>query len=483
MLRSACFEVPKWHAEQFAEYSKATGEVARVAKVGDAKVAGFGDGYLPETFHRLYAESPAEVPAEQRGPGAAVRARLHDLTSQLPEFETLRRQTVRDPLWSGMAATTLADQIASTLPVPKDGPAPDADAADRILDGIRDLQEQGAANEQDVAAAAGRAFAAAEGCEQQAAGIDESAVRQALRRAVASAQESIEDAKEAMAILGGAGQGSGTATSGDLGVAMAMARKVAGSPKLRKIIEMAGRLRAIARAKKSARSEYARSELAGVEPTGDVARLLPTELGAFVNASRKLDLLRRVTERNAMGYKLRGREKLGKGPIIVGLDVSGSMEQNNKDAWAKAVSLAALDIARRENRPFGVLLFNGAVVGSLYCDDPNKVPQADLLKLLSIEPHGGTNFDIPILACLDMVEQHPTFKKADVLLVTDAEIGTNPHSVEATRARAKKLDAAVYGVLINTHGEKTLAAWCDQVTRIDDVSRDSAAVDLLFDHV
>ena len=98
-----------------------------------------------------------------------------------------------------MASTAIAETVASTLPDRNpDAPPPDADAALRILDGMKDLLEQGAVGAAQVGDAAGEAFAAADGVAAQAGTLDESKVRQAMRGAIASAQEPIDDAQDAL---------------------------------------------------------------------------------------------------------------------------------------------------------------------------------------------------------------------------------------------------------------------------------------------
>ena len=55
-----------------------------------------------------------------------------------------------------------------------------------------------------------------------------------------------------------------------------------------------------------------------------------------------------------MQYLLSGNEPLGKGPLVVLLDKSGSMD-GPRDIWATALSLALLDQAHRERRPFALV--------------------------------------------------------------------------------------------------------------------------------
>jgi uncharacterized protein with von Willebrand factor type A (vWA) domain len=401
------------------------------------------------------------------------------------EVQAIRKQTLRDPLWSGMASTAIAESVASVLPERRKGqPAPDAEQALRILDGMKNLAEEGAVGDAEVGNAAGKAFAATDAVGEQAASLNESAVRQALRGAIETAQDQIDTAQQALSVLaGGAGTGSGAGGIASPAVALELARRVRNSAKLAKIIAMAGRLQATARAKRATRSEYARSELSGVEQTGDVARLLPSEMSALGDPLRATDLLRRVVERSALGYKIRGKERSARGPIVVALDISGSMH-GDKDCWAKAVVLALLDTARAEKRGFGVILFNGAVVAELLAPKAETVTPAQILDLLSNEPRGGTDFDVPVHAALDFIEKQVAFKKADVVLVTDALIGgRHLAGAAASKARADKLGANVYGVLIGAGGETALKAYCHEVARIDDVSRDTAATDLIFNKI
>jgi uncharacterized protein with von Willebrand factor type A (vWA) domain len=480
MNRERCFDVPAWHKTLWGEHAKATPEAARVGVVGDKKIAGFSDGYMPELHHRLYADNPAELPANKRSPAAAARARLHDLASELPEFSTLRKQTVRDPLWAGMATTVIGEAVAGTLPdrKPGDGDAPDADKANRILDGLRDLEEQGAASPEQVGKAAGEAFAAAEGvAEQASSAIDGSLLRQALRRAIGEAQEAIDEAQKAAVALG-YGNESGTGAKVPPSVAIELARKVRGSEKLRKILELAGRLQATARAKRATRSEYARSEVVGVEQTNQIDRLLPSELGCLGSSLRTVDLLRRVTEGNALGYRVRGKEKTVKGPIIILVDHSGSMAENSKEEWSKAVALALLDAARAEKRPFGLVFYNTVVIRQEYFASVDAVDPSYLLDALSTSASGGTNFWEPCSTASGMIRG--PLGKADIVHITDG-VASSERSSEFMK-QIEQAGAHVYGIVIQDRPEG-LKPWCHEVTRIDDVSRDTAAVDLVFDNV
>lgn len=476
MKRAACYDVSPWHELQWSEERAAQPTAPKIEAAGDKKVAGFGETFLPELFERLYTETPFEVPAKERDRAATVRGKLHDLVSELPEWTALRADTVRDPERAAIAALAVAETLSDTLP---DLPAPpDADKALHILESLQEMEVTGRVLERAKRVAA----AAKAAVEAQAGEIDESSVRRALRAGIGAIQDAFDEADEACEALGLAGMGPSRSTSGrpaPVGVTRELAKRVHNSPELRRIMELAGRLKATARAKRATRTQYARSELSGVECTDNFARLLPVELGALAGGPlRKLDLIRRVTEKAALGYRLRGRERATKGPIVVGLDISGSMA-GDKDTWGKALALACLDIARQDKRAFAFILYNGRVVDQLFAPESAKVDPLQILKMLERGAFGGCDFDVPIQPCLDCVQDHPGFGKADILLITDAMALTD--GAEAAKKRADVLGAHVYGILVGHGHAETLAAWSHEVVAIQDVSRATAATDLIFE--
>ncbi len=482
MDRARCFDVPKHHGNLWRDYTRETENAALVGERGDERAAGFSSAFLPELYHRLYAETPREVPTEERSRAAAVRAKLHDLASELPEFETLRKQTVRDPMWAGMAACALGENVARTLPEARS--TPDADKARQLLEGLESLAGESTEAAAALAAHLEKAQAAADAAESavegQASGLDESALRNALRAGIDAAAEAIDEAQAAMTALG---WGSGTETSSAArspGVAVELAKRVRSSAKLKKIVELAGRLTMTARQKRAARTEYARSEVAGVEQTGEIARLLPSELVSLADPALETTLYRRLHERAALGYKVTGKERSAKGPIVICIDQSGSMDQLGRDEWAKAVALALLDAARAERRAFGIILYNGYVAEARLFPVAQDADPRVLLDLLSRCPSGGTEYAPALRQALDWIASAGKFNRADVVHITDGEASIA--AAELTRARAKELGAHIFGIGLGYSGA-ALAAWSDDVTRIDDIGKDSAAVDLVFDAI
>ncbi len=481
---SAVYDVPGHHETLWGEQKTHQAEI--VGDKGDKKAAGFKEVLMGEVFHSLYATTPTKV--EKPARGAAVRKRIHDLIHELPEFETLRKQTVRDVMWSGMATTALCESVEKGIPEAGVGGPSDPDEASRILEGLKALQEQ--YPEADLQKHIDEAQKTLDGetqdMEDAAGAIDETAIRNAARNGIAAASGAIDNAEQAMNALG-YGTGAGMSTQHrDPRVAIEIARRVASSHTLKKVIEIAGRLTATARAKRSSRTEYARSEMVGVEPTDKLQRILPSEMVNLATPMGTANLYRKLMERNAMGYKMTGNEKVGKGPLILVLDQSGSM-MGDKDVWAKGIALALLDAARAEKRSFGFIMYDDGIRGEKLFLDPENVNPSEILDLLSVQPNGGTEFYTPIAKALGWIDtamkNNGKLAKADIVHITDGDAGTD--GAATCKAMAEKLGCTVYGIAIgrDSYGGKSLEAWSDTVTHINDVNKDTAAVDTIFDHV
>ncbi len=449
---TAAYQVPRHHSNLYKE------QIVNEPCTRDP-------GFSQEVFHRLYSESPKELPP---APGNATRRAMHELISQLPEFETLRHSTTRDPMWAAIATQHMGKAISDKMPR-----SINVDRANSILEGLKDLQEQSGTDafDQPLQQAKKALEAAISKDEANAQSLDESSIRHALRGAIEDAGQDIAQAESALSLLGyGIGNTPGQPNSAsNPELALELARKVKSSSQLSKIIELAGRLIGVARAKKASRSEYARSEVVGVEQTNDMPHLLGSELALLNDPDLSDDLLIRLIEKRALGYKMAGKEKLSKGPIILMLDQSGSMSDHSKDTWAKAIALAIYDAARADNRAFGVVSYDGGVRQARMIASPT-----DMLDAISERADGyATDYTKAMYKCLEMC----TAVKADVVHLTDGSAPT--HDAAAALERADALGAHVYGIGIGIVGP-ALKAWSHTSTQITDVSKDSAAMDLIF---
>ena len=149
----------------------------------------------------------------------------------------------------------------------------------------------------------------------------EMAALRAVGRAVTEARKEVDELKGATAALG---LGPGQPGSNDPRAIAALFQRVRNDPALRKISELAGRFRRVAQSKQRQKVSHGLDDVVGVEPGGDVGRLLPSELVKLAVPELELDTLRRIVDHQALCREHHAVEPVGKGPILIVADESGA---------------------------------------------------------------------------------------------------------------------------------------------------------------
>lgn len=410
------YDVPRW--SMYLHRAARGLPRADAADLPDLKLA-------DELFERLFAgETEAMPEAAQHASLADWARRVHDTIGQLPAFERLAQQCRGHSDESAIAVESLMDHITPS---------------------------------------------------EEDAGL-----RRSARIACGKASAAVEELREAMEGLEHVGfapsptLGTFPRSTGTDGSARSLAARLRASYRLRQIAKLAGRFRRIASSKRRMRVRHGADEIVDVEQGADLGRLLPLELAMLVHPATKLMAMRNLLERSSMQYRLEGAETLGKGPVVVAIDKSGSMD-GERDIWATAVALALLDVAQMERRPFALLCFDA------YVKHEAIVMPGDALSegALFVPADGGTDIDGVIRRGLEIIERHPGgLRRADIVLVTDG--ASNAEESAELRARAAKLCVSVLGVAIDVE-PGALAPWCDIAVAARDMERlDDATADALF---
>ena len=395
------YDVPKWSL--YMHRSARGLPRAETADRADLKLA-------DELFERLYAaEIETMSEAEQHTQLVDWARRVHETISQLPAFERLAQQCRGNSDESAIAVESLMDHVTPSE--------------------------------------------------------DDAGLRRSARVACGKASAAVDELREVMEGLEHVGFGSAPAgrtsqpgtVSGD-GSARSLTARLRASYRLRQIAKLAGRFRRIASSKRRSRVRHGTDEIVDVEQGDDLGRLLPLELAMLVHPATKLLAMRNLLERSSMQYRLEGTETLGKGPLVVAIDKSGSME-GDKDIWATAVALALLDVAQAERRPFALLCFDANVKHETIVMPGGALPET----ALHVPADGGTNIDGVVRRGLEIIQHHPgALRKADIVLVTDG--ASNADEAADLRVHGAKLGVSVLGVAIDV-GPDVLAPWCDDVTK------------------
>lgn len=220
----------------------------------------------------------------------------------------------------------------------------------------------------------------------------------------------------------------------------------------------------------------------GIERSGDVARMLPSEAVLFMRPTLRLLWHAKRAERALATYRVRGvqqerfvaddagtearnaerkRKKQDRGPIIVCLDTSGSMH-GAPETVAKAVTLEAVRLASDEKRDCYLYAFSG----------PKQVVEFDLsvkrsgiqalLEFLGCSFHGGTDVAEPLSRAIKRVET-AKWSRADVIIVSDGEFPVPSEAITAVASARKALQLRVHGLLIGAGHSPAMAALCEPV--------------------
>jgi uncharacterized protein with von Willebrand factor type A (vWA) domain len=420
-VKRIIFDVPRWHA-----YLHRDSRGLEIAKDKDDPVRKFED----ELFDRLYSGESERLPARQQDPKLRTWADgIHSACEQLPAFARLASECRGEPMAAGIAVETLMAELKPQLPQENDQKPPET-------------------------------------------------VRRGIGRACETASQAVDELRETMDGLAAVGLVPGTESS--TGVAMSpkvirtLAARLRTDARLKQIALLAGRFKRIAAAKRRERLKHGADEIADIEQGANLGRLLPSELLKLTRSDTRLAFMRAFVEGALLQYQLVGHEPLGKGPLVVLLDKSGSMD-GPRDIWATALALALLDQAHRERRAFALICFDAQVKFEAIVKQGERLPEGALFTACA----GGTEISRATVRALEIIRSNEgKMKKADIVLITDG--GSDAASAPALRQAASALGVTILGLGIGVE-RAWLEPWCDDIQVVSDLNTlDAGSAEKLF---
>ncbi len=223
------------------------------------------------------------------------------------------------------------------------------------------------------------------------------------------------------------------------------------------------------------------SEVRGVKRSGLISRMLASEAALIRHPTLRRLWRARFAEQQLFCYEDAAdltewrlqpdatrvtlaavrRAPLGRGPMIVCLDTSGSMRGAPENV-AKACVLQALRSAHAARRACCLLAFGGA--GELLeqrLELSSEGLQA-LLDLMGQSFDGGTDVQTPLERAITLVRTND-FALADILIVSDGEFGLTPATLALLRQCKAELGLRVHGILIGDRETIGLLEVSDQI--------------------
>ncbi len=374
-----------------------------------------------------------------------------------PETAQTRTVTMLDDLSAGLATLGAGQKLLQEIES-----RPELKEALKKADVAKQLEEfndgSGTSNEE---------YTAEELVQQAEQQLQQHArdIRRAVRESIEAGQQKAEECVQALA---GWGIGTKDLTSVPLHDRLELVKKLT-TPNMKRITDAIGRLRNLARARQKSRVKHERDEIYSLTQGADLDRVLPTELAALGHPSRRLDFFKRFNERGLSQYDLQAKKALGRGPIIACVDVSGSMMQGDRMAWAVGTTLALLDTAIRQKRRMTVIFFDSQVKKRIDFD------KTDIGKMMEVatmgSTGGGTSFDAPLQEGFNIIGEIG-FQKADIVLITDGECLLSDQ--QGVVGQKERLGVRIWSVLIGTSNGECMKPWSDRVWATSHITDDVA---------
>lgn len=476
------YDVTEWDKHGWSWHKLDEPSAREAERAGEEKWAeDFGD-FSVDVFHRMVSPTAQRREAEA---GGEVWDALHDAIDSLPEVADLHERCVGDERGAGYATQAIIDTLIQQCAAPAGGPLQDAAKEADVLDALRALMERvppdapERAEADAMVQAQADAHARAARAAQAASGmIDGPDIRKAIRAACKAANERMdEDQRLSEAFAAGQQAHSGRHDRHE--VARKVRSLVASSARLREIVQLAGRLKRIAREQQAKKPDRGASEYTGIELGAALSRVLPSEMVQATDPKMRRMFSAAFVDQRLQQLELHARPKKQQGPIVILLDSSASMKHNAADTWAAAVTMAFLDIAATQRRGFAVVHFGSGILRvdrfvAKQAIDPCKIAEA----VSYFAADGGTNFNAALSQGIDELKSIPD---ADIIMVTDGQASVTDGVLEYVNSNRRSKGLHVYSILIGMEPAYSInAQFSDKVVELGQVLQSDEAMHALF---
>ena len=185
------------------------------------------------------------------------------------------------------------------------------------------------------------------------------------------------------------------------------------SSKLNKLTDLVGRFKESAITEQKKKAKHGAVEIKSVTVGSRVEDTLPSDRMNLCNDTTKKDFYRRMTENQLMTYSKEAHKQKNKGPIIVCVDTSGSM-QGDEEIWSKALTVGILEVAQMQKRDFACIIYSSHADAPIVIKKDEIAPQK-IINCAERFHNGGTSFEAPLNEALELIKDS-TFKNAKTIL-------------------------------------------------------------------
>lgn len=439
---------------------------------------------IQDEFLALYKPVPENRHHQEMKPTHRINHAALDKAQGSKEWEQLRTYTELDQWSSAMAAVDFATRLGEIFDEMKDLQEAQQKMIEAdeelqgILDGVQDQLGQG--DPQDLIDQINKHLEDYQkAMDELDSQIDQHSnqIRQAGRQA---AQQAREEAEESEAALSSFGTDAGELQRMPAEKRFELAARIHNNQKLRELADKIGRMVRFAMGEQARKIVHGRDEVHDIELGNDISLVLPSELSYLSDPETEIIFLQKYVDRELLQYQLRGTDKVARGAIIAMVDSSGSM-MGHRETWAKAVSIALLNIAQKQGRDFYGIIFSSSRDQMLEFHWPKGVaPIEEVLDFAEFAYHGGTDFEAPIGRAVEVLQEQfhaDDAQKGDLVMITDGECYVSEDWMDRYFNAKKELAFRMYGCLIGFNS-RTLDTLSDSTYKITDLAQPNEAKDV-----
>jgi len=386
-----------------------------------------------DTFNTFFKPQPKFLPDEDIHPEFRINKTILQKLIKTEKFKDLKSSTVLDDLNSSIATITFLDVLFDELKKLER-----IEEIKKKTQAIQNLKKQLTNLPQEQQQ---MVCQITEQMNDIATTMSQTITQGVVSAAVRKASNNFDEMMVAMQSFGFGNQlGEHSFTSPE--EAIEVATKLTSNKLLLEMVRELGRMRNLLRSVTKDKIKTETLELHSIKTGKNFERLLPTEL-IKLRKYKKL-FWKDYADGTLLEYQLKQKQKEEKGPFIVALDISSSMK-GYRIVWAKAVALATIELAMKEKREWAFIGFDVQVVIKKILKKPKP---KDILELFSISASGGTAFEPPLLAAMEIIE-NKQLKNADILFITDGDCNVSEKFVREFRKNKRKTGTKVVSVLIS----------------------------------
>lgn len=378
------------------------------------------DNFSREFFSRIYEDSD-----HIDTPDRTWQSTAHDICSDLPEFEQLKSICMDDSDFSAIATSQFLSKIKDQI----------ADIAK-----CSELDEDEMPY-QDV--------------------ID--AYRGSIRNAINDINDDMGEVKAIVKQISGDGFGESLDRQ-------KMVLDISNSKKIRQIMRRAGKLIDVANAL-PVKSTQASEDIIDIEYGRDISRITNQQKMVLADPYTE-DLFYANWASHELELEcLQGDINMGKGPIHILLDTSGSMQCSidgqypapdiTRNEWAKATAIAMSQIAHKENRKLSVTMFTYGLQSHEDQFLAGKYNYNHMIKEVAERVYdSGTNFNTLFTEILPKISENE-----DIVFITDGEDHIHRDIVKEINNRRQK-GLRIFTIAITKGLNERVHEISDQVVNI-----------------